>query len=186
MGDFEDILSELRAGDIDGEDAAERLEKFSGSSLRKRAEGKEAAEARLAELEAENRRLKTEPKVVEALKKAGVDFEGLRPAEVQAIKSLEFEGEAPAEDWVAKVVSDYGFPMSGGVQGEPPGNEPAAAAVARAAQGAPAGGGTASGVVTPDDFGGWPLEKRLRFIEKYPEAEESLGKGIPMTGVAFS
>ncbi len=185
MGEYEDVLKQLREGEIDGEEAAEKLEKWSGSSLRKRAEGKEAADARLAELESENKRLKSAPKIAEALKKAGVDFEALRPAERKLIDSLEFEGDDPAEDWVAKVVSENGLPVTEGAGSEgQEGEEPPAAAVARQAKGSPAGGGVSSGVVTPDTFASWPMDKRMEFINKHPEAEEMLGKGLPMTGVA--
>lgn len=186
MGDWEEVIEQLRQGDIDGADAAELLDrKFSGSSLRKRAEGKESLETELADVKAENRRLKTVPKVVEALKGAGVDFEALRPAERKVIDALEYEGDTPSEDWTAKVVADYSFPTTDAGDGVS-GSEPRAAEIARTARGAPTGGGSASGVVTPDDFAGWAVEKRLRFIEKYPEAEEALGKGFAMSGIAFS
>jgi len=187
LGDWEEVLEQLRSGDIEGGDAADLLDKkFSGSSLRKRAEGKETLETELAEARAENKRLKTVPRVVEALTSAGVDFEALRPAERKVIDALEYEGDTPSEEWVAKVVSDYSFPTTEDAGGVVRGTEPPAAEIARTARSAPAGGGSASGVVTPDDYAGWPLEKRMRFNEKYPEAEEAIGKGVPMTGIAFS
>jgi len=187
MGRFEDALKSLRER-FDTDDLPEELEtleQYKGTDLRKKAERTDQLEQELEAVKAENRRLKTAPKITEALKKAGVDFEALRPAEVEKITALEFEGDEPAEDWVAKLVSDYDFPMTEGA-GSGTEGEPEAAKIARHARNAPAGGGTVSGTITPETVAGWPRDKRLRFRKEHPDAWKTLKEGGVVSGIAFA
>ena len=187
MGQFEDALKALRerfdADDLPGE--IEVLEHYKGSDLRKKAEEHDSAIARAEAAEAEVKRLKTVPKVTDALAKAGVDFEALRPLERKAIESLSFEGDEPTEEWVAKIVSESDFPMVEGVPGPEEGTEPNAAAIARQAKQAPAGG-KGIGTITPEIVAAWPQEKRLRFRKEHQDAWNVLKDGGTVTGIAFS
>jgi len=188
MGEFEEALKSIRER-FSGEDLGELdvLEKYKGSELRKKAELSEQRERENEALKAEVKRLKTAPKITEALEKAGVDFEALRPTEVQAIDALTFEGDEPSDEWVAKIVSEGGFPMKEGAGEQGSGEtEPAAAKIARQAKGAPTGGGTLQSTITPETVANWPQEKRLRFRKEHKDAWNKLRDGEVVTGIAFA
>ncbi len=114
MGDeYGDIVNQLREGKITGPEAAERLAKFSGSALTKRAAAADAARARIEELENERRNLLAKQRVGEirgTLRDAGVKVDEIRALEWQAIAEKIPEDEVD-ESWVAGIVSEFELPM---------------------------------------------------------------------------
>lgn len=182
MGEYEDTVQSLRDKGLD--DEADTLEKFGASQLRKKAERTDELEKENAKLTATNRTLVVAPKKDAALRAAGVDLESLRPADKLVLAGLEFEGDEPSEDWVAKTIADLQLPITGQQQQEGSG-PPNAAAVVDAAQGAPAGGG-GNGVITPEDVAGWTTQQAAKFSMDHPDAWEQLKRGKEVTGVTTS
>lgn len=183
MGDYEELITALREEGRDQD--ADVLEKYSATQLRQKAKRGDELEAEVERLKKENYELVVVPKKEEAFRRAGVDFDSLRPAELEAIRNLKFEGDAPNDQWVAEQISKYQLPVSGGGAGT---DSPAAGVVA-AARNAPTGGarGTgASGVITPEVAGEWSMEKRIKFMNEHPDEYEALLQGEEVTGVAFS
>lgn len=184
MGDYDELSRKLREKGLDAE--ADELEGLmNATDLRRQAKGTGDLQAELDRLKAENKRLVQSPLKTEALRRANVDLGALRPAELQMIQGLEFEGDVPSEDWVAKVVSEYQLPIASGGQAsvEQP---PNAAGVVQAAQGAPAGGPSIGGTLSPATVAEWTTQEQVAFAEKNPEAWEQLKAGEEVTGVTIS
>jgi hypothetical protein len=183
MAEYEDLIQRVRDAGL--EDEADRFEQFSKSQLRKDAEGAKELRTENERLKGENRKLVVAPKKEAALRAAGVDTANLRPADRQVIGSLEFEGDEPSEDWVAKTIADLQLPI---VEGQQQSTEPPnAAAVVRAATQAPSGGSTSpTGVTTPADAAKWSSEQAAKFSEEHPDAWEALKRGEEVTGVRTS
>lgn len=183
MGEYEDRVERLREEGLD--EYADFFEGFSGSNLRKKAERTEALEREKKELEARVRTLEQAPQIEEAFRKAGVDYEALRPAERKLLANLEVEDVgALTEEYVSKVIADNELPI---VEGTPPGEgeEPNAARVVAAANAAPRGAAASRAQITPEDAAGWSTDKWVRFGEKHPEEKEALKRGETVTGITF-
>lgn len=181
MSDYDELMDRLKEEGRDED--AEVLEKYSATQLRQKAKRADELERDLERLKKENFELVVVPKKEEAFRRAGVDFDSLRPAEQEIIRNLQFEGDAPSEQWVADQISKYQFPTAGGGAGA---DSPAAGVVA-AARSAPTGGarGTgASGVITPEVAGEWSMEKRIKFMNEHPDEYEALLQGEEVTGIA--
>ena len=178
MGDYEDILEQLREGTIDGEEAADRLDKFKGSSLRKKAEEAEAAVKERDELKAKVEAFEAAPKRQAAFEKAGIDFEALRPAEKALLEK--YDGEL-TDEAIAELVEQNELPLveEGGSDEEP---DTDAERIASTAKRAGANGGR-SPQVTPTDVAEWPADRWVKFAEANPDAAEALRRGETVTGV---
>jgi hypothetical protein len=179
MGEYEDHLARLR--DEGHDDLAEYFQQFEASTLRKKAAERDQFEKDLGSTRGELERMKKAPKREEAFRKAGVNFEELRTAEKEVLQRLDWEGDEPSEEWVAQQVEKYGFPTSA-PEGEDE-EETGAQRVAAQARSAPARvkGGT---TLSPEDTQDWPIEKLLKFQEKYPEQWDALKRGETVSGVA--
>jgi hypothetical protein len=182
MGEYEDTVAKLRQQGLD--DEADVFEKFTATQLRQKAERADSLERENEQLKGENRQLRVEPKKQQALRAAGVDLGSLRPADKQVIASLDFEGDEPSEDWVAKTIADLQLPITDGTTqtGEPPN----AAGVVQTATNAPGGSGTSSGTITPETVAGWSTEQTVAWKEKNPEAWEALKRGEEVVGATSS
>jgi hypothetical protein len=186
MGEYEDLIARLREEGLD--DLAATAEKYSSTELRKAAdsakderEKREAAEAKIVELE-------SIPKREEALRKAGVDFDKLRPADKLAIKGL--KADDLTEDKVAQFVKDMELPLR--EEGAPPpnqdqqGGQPTTAqqiAAAARQSGGAIGGGSPT-IINPGDtnaFAGWSHERLMKFAEMYPTEWEALKQGYEVS-----
>jgi len=55
--------------------------------------------------------LKTLPRREEALKRAGIDLDQLRPAERELIRGRQFEGDEPSEQEIETLVKEYQLPV---------------------------------------------------------------------------
>ncbi len=184
MGEYEDAVKALRDQGLD--DEADVFDKFTATQLRKKAERADELERKNAELEASNRKLVVAPKKDQALRAAGVDVDNLRPADRQVIAGLEFEGDEPSDEWVAKTIGDLQLPIVAGTPA-PAGAPNAAAVVQTAAQAPGAGPGpTLGGTVTPETVAAWSTEQKVAWSEKHPEAWEALKRGEEVTGVTTS
>jgi hypothetical protein len=184
MGEYEDTVARLRQQGLD--DEADVFEKFTATQLRQKAEKTDTLERENEQLRKENRGLVVAPKKDAALRAAGVDLEALRPADRQVLAGLEFEGDEPSDEWIAKTVADLQLPIIEGSQqlGEV---APNAAAVVNTATNAPAGGNApSSGIVTPIDAANWSTEYSAKWAEDHPEAWEALKRGEEVTGVRTS
>lgn len=178
MGEYEDVLEQLREGTIDGEEAADRLDKFKGSSLRKKAEEAETAIRERDELKAKVEVFEAAPKRQAAFEKAGIDFEALRPAEKALIEK--YDGEL-TDEAIAELVETNELPLveEGEADAEP---DTDAERIAGTAKRAGANGGR-SPQVTPDMVGEWPADRWVKFAEANPDAAEALRRGETVTGV---
>lgn len=183
MGAYEDAIEAVREAGL--EDIAETLEGFKASSLREKASKADRLERELAEAQARVRKLETRPKLEEAFRKAGVDFDSLRPAEREAIFALDVEDEISSE-FVAEVVSKYELPtVEGGNVGDAD-EAPSAAAVVAAAVNAPQRRQGGTSTLSPEDTADWSTEKLMRLRQAHPEEFEALKRGETVTGIAFS
>lgn len=183
MGAYEDAVEQLRDQGLD--DLAEVFEGFTASNLRKKAARADQLEREKAELESRMKRIETRPKLEDAFRKAGVDFDSLRPAEREAIFALEVEDEI-TDQFVADVVSKYELPTAEGLEAGEAEEEPGAAQVAAAAVSAPqrrAGGTT---TLSPEDVSDWSTDKLMRLREAHPNEFEALKRGETVHGIAFS
>jgi hypothetical protein len=178
MGEYEDVLEELREGTIDGEEAAERLGKFKGSSLRKKAEERDEFEKRATEAEAKVESLESIPKRQAAFEKAGIDFEALRPAEKALIE--QYDGEI-TDEAIAELVEVNELPLvdEGGSDEEP---DTDAERIVSSAKRAGANGGR-SPQITPGDIADWTAERWVKFADANQDAAEALRQGKTVTGV---
>jgi hypothetical protein len=178
MGEYEDVLEEIREGTISGEDAAERLEKFKATSLRKKAEERDEFEKRATEAEAKVEALESVPKRQAAFEKAGIDFEALRPAEKALIE--QYDGEI-TDEAIAELVEANELPL---VEEDPADAEPDTDAerIAGTAKRAGANGGR-SPQLTPGDIGDWTADRWVKFADANPDAAEALRQGKTVTGV---
>lgn len=187
MGEYEDSVARLRDEGLD--DLAETFEKFGATQLRQKAAKVEQLEADLAEKDQKILALEAAPKITEAFRTAGVDFEQLRPAELEALKTVKLgdDGEVSAEA-VSEAIARLQLPIvASGAEGEEAeegsDEEPNAAGIVQAATNAPRNTG---GVpqVTVEDVANWSHEKWARFKEQNPEAAEVILAGESVTGVA--
>lgn len=178
MGEYEEILEQLREGTIDAEDAAERLEKYKGSSLRKKAEEAEAAVKERDELKAKVEAFEAAPKRQAAFDKAGIDFEALRPAEKALLEK--YDGEL-TDEAIAELVEANELPL---VEEDDSDKEPDTDAerIAGTAKRAGANGGR-SPQITPDMVGEWAADRWVKFADANPDAAEALRRGETVTGV---
>jgi len=179
MGKYEDLLQQLRDQGLD--DLAEDFSEFSATSLRQKAASYDTVLKENSELRNKVTELIEIPKKEQAFRKAGVDFEALRPAEKDLLRKAKPDGEI-TEEWVAKVISEYELPVT--VNEESSEEEPASAGVVEAAKSAPTGVRSGS-TITPTVAAKWTPDRMMAFAEKYPEAWESLKKGETVTGIAF-
>lgn len=181
MSDYDELIQALR--DEGRDQDAEILEKYSATQLRQKAKRADELEADVERLKKENFELVVVPKKEEAFRRAGVDFDSLRPAEQEILKNLQFEGDAPSEQWVADQISKYQLPVAGGGANE----QSNAAGVVSAARSAPTGGargGGAQGVLDGEEVASWTMEKRIKFMNEHPDEYEALLRGEEVTGVA--
>lgn len=178
MGEYEDILEQLREGSIDGDEAAERLERFSATSLRKKAGERDDFERKARELEEKLAKIEAVPKRREAFEKYGIDFEGLRPAEKRLLE--QYDGEL-TDEAIAELVEQNDLPT---IEAQAPAEtegENQAAKIAEVAQRGPSGSRVPK--VTPADVAEWPADKWVRFSQENPDAAEALRQGKEVTGV---
>src|SRR6266498_1781862 len=180
MGEYEDAVQQLEEEGRD--DLVETFKKFTAGNLRQKAARADELSAKLQETEARIQRLEGLPKKERALREAGVDLDSLRPAEKLAIETMVLEGE-PGEEWAKKVIEDWQFPVRR--EQDRTAEEQGLGGVVRAATSAPAGGSRSAPVVRPSDLADVPLDRLLRFKEKYPEEWEALSRGYEVTGVTL-
>lgn len=180
MGDLEDVIEALNERGDD--DLAEKLGKYTGTSLRQRAQKTGELEREIEELTKRLGKVESVPKREAAFKAAGVDFDQLRPAELRAIRELDHEGDEPSEEEVSKVIEELGLPMAEGsdeTDEEPP-EAAKIAGQARTATERKLGGSTS---ITPEDTERWSTEEIMGFRKKHPEEFEALKRGETVTGV---
>lgn len=178
MARLDDLIDELR--EQGREDDAEELEKLSGSQLRKKAGRAEALEKELAEAKAEVESLKRGPAARKAFEDYGVDTSSLSKAERKVLES--YDGEL-TEEAIGQLVEEYDLPVVASDEGDGDA-EPAAQRVAQAARSSESGRGKTVPQVKPSDVAEWPMEKKLGFADKNPEAWEALKRGETVTVTA--
>lgn len=183
MGDFENAVLELRNQGLD--DLADTFDQFSATALRKKASRVDELEREKQELETKLRKLEQAPKVEDAFRKAGVDFESLRPAEREALAALQVEDGDLTEEFVAQVITKYDLPVASVDTQNDEGEAPNAAAVVAAARQAPQGRSSGT-TISPGDTEGWSTEKLMRLKQSHPEEFEALKRGETVTGIAFN
>lgn len=182
MATLDDLIEELT--EQGREDDVAELEKLRGSTLRKKAGDAERLEKELADAKAENERLKRGPKVHEAFRKAGIDFESLSKLERKAIES--YEGDLDDEDIESFIEeNELSVKDEASDEDEPKDEEPAAAKVAKAARRSGERKGDPT-KITPEEANEWSAEKRLAFYDEHPDEYEQLLRGETVTGVKFS
>lgn len=187
MSKYEDLVEQVR--ELGGEDIADQLDGFSGSSLRQKAEKTDRLETENATLKAEIAKRDAAPKIEKAFKDAGVDFDQLRPAEKQALQSLSVE-DIGDENKVASFITANELPLIAAgnqaqgqqQQADPP---PNAAAVVQAARNAPQNQ-TSSPVYTPADIASWDQPSRIAFEREFPEEAEAVRNGHEVTAPGFT
>lgn len=185
MGEYEDLLDEVRDQGLD--DLAEKLGKFSASKLRKAAERVPVLEQELATATSRVEELETKPKREKAFRDYGVDFDSLKPAELETISGLKPEEGEPTPEWIAQVVEKYDLPTTQ-VQGNEQGSEEEPSGARQVVNQATTSNrtGTPPGRITPVDAEKWPVDKTMRFQEKYPDEWEALLRGDEVHGVVFA
>lgn len=157
---------------ITDEDLGRLEEAFAGKSLRDELQTTKAqlkeAQSRVAELEP----LEREPKVAEAFQKAGVDLDKLTRLErKQVLAFAEYEDEEKLRSFI----EDNELPTSTSTEET---ESPAAAEVDDfGRQHGRRPGNQAGSRITPDDFAGWSMEKKVAFLDKHPEEAEQLKRG---------
>lgn len=180
MGDYEDAILALREADLD--EQADVFESYGATALRKKAGRTDELTRENEDLQKRLKSLEQGPKVEEAFRKAGVDFEALRPADREVITRTAVEDLN--DQAVADLIAKYELPVVEGNE-EQGDEEPAAAGVVSAARQAPQG--QASGTtLKPEDVAEWPVDKLQRLLKQHPEEFESLKRGETVTGIAFS
>lgn len=177
MGEYERLVEQLR--DQGMEDMADEFEKFSATSLRKKAAAYDDVLKERDKLRSEVEELVDRPRREAAFREAGVDYDSLRPAEKRLLSELRPDGDI-SEEWVAGVISDYGLPTLQSV--EPRGEGPSAAKMTEAATNAPQGKSTGH-TITPAVAAEWSVDKMVKFAENYPEAWDQLKRGETVTGI---
>jgi len=177
---FEEIVADIREEGLDH--LAEELEKGYGkSTLREQAAKAAELEKRLVELEAENEALKLAPAREKAFADYGIDFDALKPLEVEALEG--YKGELTKEA-IGELVERYQLPTVAGSQTEPE-PEPNAAAVVAAARSAPTGRVSQQMQITPDQVREWSADKWLSFKDQHPEEADQILQGKTVTGLSF-
>lgn len=170
MSDVEDLDDDL---DLDDDDTTGDVP----AQLRKAAKrGKKAAKDR-DEARAENDRLRRELAVYQA------GLGGLDAKKVKAILSA-IDGDVTAEAVKSQAV-DFGWAAPDANPDDALAGEiDAQAQISAASQ---AGGKSApTSVLSPQDVNDWPIDKRLRFLDKHPEEYERLLRGESIPGFAFA
>jgi len=181
MGTYEDLLQRLRDEGLDS--LADEFSEYSATKLRAKAAAFDEVAAERDQLKSRYAELVEFPEKEKALRKAGVDWDELRPLEVDRIKTLKMEGDT--DEWCAKVIGEFRLPTKE-VEGQGEGEAPPAAGVVQAAKTAPTtlvGTGTTLTVETVKE---WPIDKKMQFAEENPEAWEALKRGESVKGIAFS
>lgn len=114
----------------------------------------------------------TRPKRIEALRKAGIDYEDLKPYARDYLDRNIPADKLEDSDYIAEVISQGGFEASLEVeQGEQTGAEQMAAHVNSRLQSGPRTN------ITPTDYASWDFEKRREFLRSNPDKAEALAKG---------
>ena len=175
--DISELLEELREAGQDtiANEIEEREDRYKGSSLRKQnaelAARAEAAEAKAA-------RLEMAPKRQQAFHDYGVDLQGLRPAEREALEA--YEGELDPEK-IGEFVERYQLPLAEAQeqQAEAP---PPAAGIVSAARSAPARSAGALRI-TPDDVRTWSATQVLEWSSAHPAEWSEVLQGKIITGI---
>lgn len=176
MARFEELLEQVREQD---EGLAEELEAFKGSTLRKKAEERDAFEAENKELRQQLDEGLVVPKVEKAFKDAGVDLDALRPLEKEQLAALRPENGEPSEEWARGLAEKYQFPLGEGASVEE--TPPASAAVASQARTQATVTSTGTTTLTPESIQDWSTEKLMKLMEKDNEAYEALMRGETAT-----
>ena len=174
MARYEDLLEQLK--ELGQDDLADQFDQFSATNLRKKASERDEALTRAETAERELNTLKTLPRREEALKRAGIDLDQLRPAERELIRGRQFEGDEPSEQEIETLVKEYQLPVHKvDQQGQ---QQTAAGAIAGQAMAAPAGGtNVGTQVVNKATTADWTTETWVRFVKEHPEASEALRRG---------
>ena len=181
---FEDLLDDLRDKHDIPDSIITELEEAAAdaSPLRKQVKQLTAKAAKADEYEKKLAKYEKAPKVREAFEKLGVVFEELRPAELRAIESFDYEGDEIDGEAVAKFIKEYDLPVDAEAQlaneDVPPAERIADTAMRHRT-------GSSPTRVTAEDTEGWSTEDLLRFKEKHPEEYEQLKRGETVA-VAFS
>jgi hypothetical protein len=181
MGKYEDIVSQVR--DAGMEDEADELEKFSATNLRKKAEERDEFERRVQAAEARVTELESAPKREAAFKDYGVDIDGLRPAEREALKGFSPQSTDPTREEVAAFVEKYDLPLIEGSTESDEEEAPAAARVVSQARASGSGRVAADTTLSAADMQDWSTEKMARFRDKHPDEFEALKRGETLVGV---
>jgi hypothetical protein len=170
---FDEVVAALESGELDPEEAASELKRFSTSTLKEQAERVPALEKERDEAVAKAERLEKAPLKRKAFEEYGIDFESLRPAEIAAIEA--YEGELEPEK-VGEFAGRWELPMTERQQtSEEP---PNAAAIAQAARTSPpVRGRQDAGQITPEDMEDWSTESLVRFKKDHPKEFEALKRG---------
>lgn len=177
MGKYEDLLEQVKSYD---EDLATDLGSFAGSTLRKKAEERDAIARERDELQSRIEKMEKAPEKQKAFQDYGVEIDALKPLERQAIEA--YEGDLD-EDAIAEFVSTNDLSVSRSEEGE---EEPEAGKVVRQATtgtGTPGGGQT---TLKPEAVREWPIDKMQRFMKEHPQEWEHLKRGETVVGVGFS
>lgn len=184
MSDYDDVIARLKEEGLDAEAAV--LEKYSANQLRDKASQAEGLEKRVADLEAENKKLQAGPKREAALRAAGVDIGALSPADVEVLDAQRLEdGKEPDEEWARGLIEKYQLPITTRVESGP---MPAAAEMVTAAT-ATGGRVVAKTTLSPADVAAWDDQKRMQFVEwcnaNDSDAFDRLLAGETVTGITF-
>ncbi len=170
---YDEVVAALESGELDPEEAATELKRFSTSTLKEQAERVPALERERDEAVAKADRLEKAPLKRKAFEDYGIDFESLRPAEIAAIEA--YEGELEPEK-VGEFAGKWELPMTERQQQttEPPN----AAAIATAARTSPpVRGRQDAGQITPEDTEEWSTQKLMEFKRDHPQEFEALKRG---------
>lgn len=108
MPSAQEALERLKEEGVD----QELLDALDGSQLREENRTLAKEVERLKPFEGRLQSLEKAPTREEAFRKAGVDFDALRPAEKRALEGFDWEGDAPDPDKVSAFVSEYELPTA--------------------------------------------------------------------------
>jgi hypothetical protein len=177
---FEEIVTDLREAGQD--DLAEELDKGYGTStLREQAGKVPELEKDRDEWKAKVEKLERAPVREKAFREYGVDLEGLRPAERDALEA--YDGELDAEK-IGVFVERYDLPLIEAGQEQQSEAPPAAAGVVAAARQAPTRSAANTLRITPDDVRGWSATQVLEWSRDHPAEWSEVLQGKTITGIA--
>ena len=172
MGKFQQLVQALADKYDLSEDEVESL--MDSSLARDEVKEFNKVKAERDEFERKLNSIESKPKRLEAFKKAGVDLDDLRPAELRELEAFEDFEDA---DKLKALVVELELPTLEVEEEE----EPAAASVAAQAQGNT--GRARTSRVTPQDVSGWNHDKMRQFAIDHPQEWEALKRGEEVTGV---